>query len=231
MHTETTTSLLGLQAWFVEDCDIHSEHEIRIRLQRRLPFHVCSRCGERTTKVYDHEIRTLRDLPICGKAVYLYVPQVRVICSTCKAVITERLDLCDPRQMLTRRYELFIAHLCQFADLSAVAELEGLSWATVCRIDRKYLLLRQQAYKIGDVTRICIDEVAYRKGQRYLTIVSDFDTRDVIWVGIGREKATVAAFFAALGAEKTAGLQCVAMDMCAAYIAAVEEGARGAGSR
>jgi transposase len=222
---EAITLLLGLQAWFVEAWEHHGDNEIRLRLQRKLPFHACSRCGEKTTRVYDRRLRILRDLPICGRAVYLYVPQCRVVCRSCQAIITERLDLCDPGQGLTRRYEHYLARLCELAPVGAVAQLEGLSWSTVARVDRKYLALRQEAYEIGEVTRLCIDEVAYRKGQRYLTVVSDLDRRQVIWVGRGREKATGAAFFAALGPQKTARLECVAMDMSPAYLAAVEEAA------
>jgi transposase len=219
------TELLGLQAWFVESCEVYAGREVRIRLERKLPFHTCSRCGERSTKLYDHGIRVLRDLSISGRPVYLYVPQWRLVCPGCRDVVTERLDLCDPDQVLTRRYELHIATLCEHMTVHAVAAREGLHWSTVKRIDRKYLQRRQDAYRFGEVRRICLDEIAYRKGQRYLTVVSDLDTRQVIWIGKGREKATVAAFFAALGSERTARIECVAMDMSAAYIAAVEDGA------
>jgi len=225
VHYDGITRLLGLQAWFVQAFEIRSNGQVHIRLERKLPFHTCSRCGRRTTKRYDRCIRELRDLPISGRPVYLQVPQWRLSCPVCRTITTERLDLCDPDQVMTARYEQHVAVYAEVAPLQWVADREGLSWSTVKRIDRKYLRLRQQAYRFGNVTRICIDEVAYRKGQRYLTVVSDFDTRHVIWIGKGREKATVAAFLAALGAAKTAGLHCVAMDMNAAYIAAFEEGA------
>lgn len=225
MQYEAITSLLGLQAWFVQALAIHDDREVRIHLERTLPFHACSHCGARSLKRYDHCTRELRDLSMSGKAVYLYVPQWRIRCSACKRIVTERLDLCDPDQVMTRRYEHYVAALCEQMPLQAVATREGLSWSTVKRIDRKYLQLRSEARKFGEVRKLCVDEVAYRKGQRYLTIVSDYETHSVIWVGKGREKATVAAFFEALGPEKTARIECVAMDMSKAYIAAVQEGA------
>lgn len=225
MRYDGITELLGLQAWSASSWEVRRNGEVRVSLERQLPFYTCSRCGERTTKRYDHCIRVLRDLAISGKPVYLSVPQWRLVCPVCRDIVTEKLDLCDPDQVLTRRYEQYLALLCEHMTVYAVAQLEGLHWSTVKRIDRKYLQLRQDAYRFGDVRRICLDEVAYRKGQRYLTVVSDLDTRNVIWVGKGREKATVAAFFAALGAEKSAAIECVAMDMSGAYIAAVEEGA------
>lgn len=225
MQHDGITELLGLQAWFVESYEVRPGGDVRLGLARRLPFHTCSRCGNRTTKRYDHTVRGLRDLSSSGRPVYLYVRQWRLNCPVCRDIVTEQLDLCDPDQVMTRRYEHYVALLCEGMTVHAVAEMQGLHWSTVKRIDRKYLQLRQDAYRFGDVRRICLDEVAYRKGQRYLTVVSDLDTRDVIWVGKGREKATVAAFFAALGPEKTAQIESVAMDMSPAYVAAVEEGA------
>jgi transposase len=222
---ETITLVLGLQGWFAQALTVHRGREARIHLERNLPFHVCAQCGTKTTKRYDHSIRELRDLSLSGKAVYLYVPQWRIVCPTCKGVASERLDLCDPDQVMTRRYERYIAALCEQMSLQAVAKQEGLSWSTVKRIDRKYLELRNEARQFGEVRKLCIDEVAYRKGHRYLTVVSDYETRNVIWVGKGRDKAAVAAFFAALGLEKTARIECAAMDMSKIYIAAVAEAA------
>ena len=225
MRHDGITVALGLQHWFVETVTETAAGDLRLRLARRLPQHTCPRCGTKTISGYDHEERQLRDLSMSGKVVYLVVPQWRILCRRCAAVVTEGMDLCDPGQGLTRRYEQFIARLCEVLPLRAIAQLEGLSWSTVVRIDRKYLQLRKQAHEFDDLRKLCIDEVAYRKGQRYVTVVSDLQTRRVVWVGKGREKATVAAFFQAIGPAKTAQIECFAMDMSAAYIAAVEEGA------
>jgi len=56
--------------------------------------------------------------------------------------------------------------------------------------------------RLAGLRRIGIDEVAYRKGQRYLTVVFDHDTGRLVWAGTGRDKATVAAFFDALGGQR-----------------------------
>lgn len=228
MQHDGITQALGLQQWFVETVTRLASGALQLRVQRRLPQHTCSRCGTKTLSGYDHEIRQLRDLPMSGTVVYLLVPQWRILCRNCKAVVTEAMDLCDPGQVLTKRYEQYIAQLCELMPLQAVADLEGLSWSTVVRIDRKYLQWRKQAYEIGDVRQLCIDEVAYRKGHCYVTVISDLQTRRVVWVGKGRDKATVAAFFDEIGPDKTAQIQCFSMDMSAAYIAAVQEAAPGA---
>ncbi|HEX6597599.1 MAG TPA: ISL3 family transposase [Acidimicrobiales bacterium] len=59
---------------------------------------------------------------------------------------------------------------------------------------------------------IAIDEVKYKKGQRYLTVVCDHLSGKVVWAAKGRSKDTVAAFFAALGDERAARLAFVTCD-------------------
>ena len=225
MPGQSITTILGLQGWVVKQVRFHGFDELRLHVEPTSPWHRCRRCGTRCSNAYDHGLRQLRDLSISGRRVYLAVPQWRVECHVCRAIVSEELDLCEPGQMMTRRYEHYLAQLCQVLPTQAVADMEQLSWSTVRHIDRKYLEKRQQAQRLENVRQICIDEVAYKKGQNYVTVVSDLISRKVLWVGKDRSKATVAAFFAELGPAATAAIEVVAMDMSAAYIAAVEEGA------
>jgi transposase len=225
MPCKSITAVLGLQGWTVQHMDLHGADELRLHIERINPLHRCRRCGHLIAKAYDHGVRALRDLPISGRRVYLYVTQWRVDCPFCRAIVSEELELCENGQSLTRRYEQYLARLCEVLPTQVVASMEQLSWSTVARVDRKYLQRRKQAQRLENVTEICIDEVAYAKGQKYVTVVSDLISRQVLWVGKDRSKATVAAFFAELGPQATAAIEVVAMDMLAAYIAAVEEGA------
>lgn len=52
---------------------------------------------------------------------------------------------------------------------------------------------------LDGLTAIAIDEVKYKKGQKYLTVVCDHFTGQVVWACDGRSKQTVGAFFDALG--------------------------------
>jgi transposase len=224
MPLQSITDALGLQGWVVAFMDLHAG-ELRVHIERTGGLHRCRRCGSHTAQAYDHGVRQLRDLPISGRPVYLFMTQWRVDCRLCRAIVAEQIDLCDEGQTMTRRYEHYLARLCELLPTQTVAALEGLSWGAVARVDRKYLERRHQAQRLEGVTQICMDEVAFAKGQKYVTVVSDLVTRQVIWVGKDRAKATVLAFFAQLGAAATAQIEVVAMDMCPAYIAAVEAGA------
>ena len=65
---------------------------------------------------------------------------------------------------------------------------------------------------LDGLVAVAIDEVKYKKGQRYLTIVCDHFTGQVVWAAEGRSKATVNLFFNALGPERAAMLRFVSAD-------------------
>jgi len=76
-----------------------------------------------------------------------------------------------------------------------------LSWLTVGRMIERVVAERSAAMgdRLDGLRRIGIDELSYRKGQRYITVVVDHDTGRLIWAADGRDKETVGRFFAALG--------------------------------
>jgi transposase len=45
--------------------------------------------------------------------------------------------------------------------------------------------------QLAGLTRIGIDEISYKKGHRYLTVVVDHDSRRLVWAAPGRDKATL----------------------------------------
>ncbi|MGH3448078.1 MAG: ISL3 family transposase, partial [Nocardioidaceae bacterium] len=65
-----------------------------------------------------------------------------------------------------------------------------------------------------------IDEISYKRGHLYLTIVIDHDTGRLVWAGPGQTMATLQGFFDELGPERTAQITHVSAD-AATYISAV----------
>jgi transposase len=61
-------------------------------------------------------------------------------------------------------------------------------------------------------TAAWIDEIAFRKGHRYLTCVVDHDTGRLVWAAEGRNTQTLLRFFHALGAERAGQLTHVSAD-------------------
>jgi len=66
--------------------------------------------------------------------------------------------------------------------------------------------------RLAGLRRIGIDEIAYRKGHRYLTVVIDHDTGRLVWAAEGRNTDTMRAFFDDLGPTRAAQLTHVSAD-------------------
>ncbi len=87
------------------------------------------------------------------------------------------------------------------------------SWRTVTAIIGRVVNdLAGSTDRLEGVRRIGIDEIAHRKGHRYLTVVVDHDTGRLIWAAPGRDSKTVLAFFDALGPQREGQLTHVSAD-------------------
>ena len=97
---------------------------------------------------------------------------------------------------------------------SAVTELMRIAWRTVGSIIAR--VWADVRATVGDgldgLTRIGIDEVSYRRGLRFLTVVVDHDTGRLLWAAPGRDRATLRQFFDQLGADRSAQITLVSAD-------------------
>jgi len=75
----------------------------------------------------------------------------------------------------------------------------------------------------ANLQRIGIDEISYRKGQRYLTVVFDHDTGHLVWAEPGRDRATLARSFDALGDERCRRIRRVSRDGATWIVSVVDE--------
>nr|WTB33678.1 transposase family protein [Streptomyces sp. NBC_00830] len=77
---------------------------------------------------------------------------------------------------------------------SAVAQLMRVAWRTVGAIVERFVADRDAGVdRLAALRRIGIDEISYRKGQRYMTVVVDHDTRRVVWMADGHGKQVLHA--------------------------------------
>ena len=126
-----------------------------------------------------------------------------------------------PGAKFTASYEDLIAWQTMRMDKSAVCQLNAIAWRTVGRIlGRVGEAMKVESPPLEDVTRIGIDEVSYRKGHRYLTIVVDHDSGRLLWAHPGRDRATLRKFFKMLGRRRSKKITLVSAD-AATWISSV----------
>lgn len=172
--------------------------------------------------------RWVSDLPLMGQTCQVEIEYAEVFVSP-SVVRVEQLAFVEPAMRVTNRYALLISGLCRHMPISAVARHTGLRWNTVKSIDQTYLAetikpVAPQA--LEGIRYLGVDEVARAKGQDYLTLVYDLSPGPhcgrILWIKEGRDSAVLSAFLDALSEACAAGIEAIAMDMGAAYIAATK---------
>lgn len=173
----------------------------------------CGRCGE-LGSFYDRGggERRWRHVDVGFATCELVGDARRVDCKSCgptvMAVPWARHDTA-----FSRAFEDVVVHDAIVGNKQAAADRYAVSWRAV-----NNMCVRVAEEALGRVdlldglVAIAIDEVKYKKGHKYLTVVCDHFTGKVIWAHKGRSKETVNLFFDALGAERAAELGFVTAD-------------------
>ncbi len=104
----------------------------------------------------------------------------------------------------TRAFDEVVAWFALAAPKTVIGTLLRINWHTVGAILARVMPDRdaEDGDRLDGVRRIGIDEVSFKKGQRYLTIVVDHDSGRLLFVTEGRSKDSVRRFFDALGPER-----------------------------
>jgi transposase len=104
-----------------------------------------------------------------------------------------------------------------------VSRLFNLDYGIIYKIDHDVLLRLWQSAEVPSPINIAVDEKSYKKGHKYVTIVSDIDRKIVIWVSEGNDKDSLDEFFKILGPDRCAQIETVSKDMHKPYIASCKE--------
>jgi transposase len=146
----------------------------------------------------------------------------RVECRRC-GVNVEQVSWADARSGFTTAFEDLVTWLTQRSDKTAISMMLRIAWRSVGRIVERVVARRREPIDWTRVTAIAIDELSFRKGQRYLTLVYDLRSGRVLWTKEGRSKATLEAFFIEIGPEACARIRHAAIDMFEAYAQAIRK--------
>ena len=198
------------------------QNKVKIFLKRRRKTGICPICGTHCRKVEAAYIREARDLDIAGNVVLISFLQLKIRCR-CGYRGVEHLEFVDKYSKYTIRFEEYVAQLCEKMSLSDVCRVCGIPWRRAKAIDKKYLQKHIVDLKQIIPKQIGVDEVAYEKGHKYLTVVRDLDIKKVIWVGKDRKKESLDQFFLEIGEEKAKGISIAVLDMWDPYIASIKE--------
>jgi transposase len=223
---ELYEQILGIRSpWYVDRVELQLEKvpaAVRVYLQHREHPWPCPECGKECA-LYDHQSeRQWRHLDTCQYQTILHAAPPRTNCPE-HGIRVVRLAWAEPGSRFTALFERLAIDWLKVASQKAVGEQLDLSWDEIHGIMERAVargLARRQAQP---VTRIGIDEKAFRKGHRYLTLVNDLDRSRVLYVAEDRKQSSLDGFWPTLTAEQREGIEAVAMDMWDPYIASTKE--------
>ena len=183
----------------------------------------CPECG-RNCVHYDHrEMREWRHLDTMQFETLLRCEVPRCKCPE-HGVKTVKVPWAGKGSRFTLLFESFAIDVLQAcASVNAAAGLMGLNWHQVNEIKRRAVKRGLERREASEVEHLGIDEKSFRKGHRYVTVLTDLDRSRVLDVAEGRDQAACDKLFNGLNEEQLKGVKAIAMDMWRAYIKAAED--------
>jgi transposase len=215
----------GTKVTPVAGYDVPQEVRVVLRVERRWAGR-CSGCGAIGARPHEQlPARRWADLPWAGRPFEVeYAPQ-RLRCTRCGGSAVELLAFADRYQRQTKRLQQYLAIQAASMPVQHVAALNGLDWSTVKRAETCALERWQRTRDPTPLRHVGLDEKFLgrrgRRSERFVTIVSNLETGEPLWIGEGRREETVAKWLATLTKEAKAAIVLFSMDMHRPFFNAV----------
>jgi transposase len=235
------TSIVGFDGWKVKEAFFESASGARVQpiggfailretrlvlvVERRwLPR--CSQCAGACRTVHEKlPVRRWADLPWAEHPVELRYAPVRIRCPRCAACPVEMVAWADPYQRQSRRLQQWLAIEAASMPVMHVAALHGLSWLTVRRAEERAIERWEATRPLVALRQVGVDEKwlgrRHALDHKFVTIVSNLETGEPVWIGKGRSENALKAWLESLPLEQRRAIDLFAMDMHRAYWNAV----------
>ncbi len=180
----------------------------------------CPKCGSRDVIRRGTYDRTVHAPPIGLDRTQLFIRAPRLECKQCEQVLNAVLPNVVPLCQYTKSFARLSIDLRKMMTTSDVARYLGVSDTMIRSIDKKYLQKNFGKPRLRDLEVIAIDEIYVGRKQKFLTIVINWETGAIVYVGEGKGGNALKPFWKRLQGSR-AKIKAVATDMSSAYYAAV----------
>ena len=183
----------------------------------------CSGCGQKFREFYDLSERAVRDLPWGEFQTTVYIEIYRVKCPEC-GVKREKVLQLPSKAPFSKRFEEAVGEACESASARQVARRFELAGSTVRAIDLRYLERWAAARRKPALRQMGVDEIYLGKKQKFVTVVSNLESREPLWFGEERKKETLDEFFRTqLSRKQRPGIEAACLDMWEPYRLSLEQ--------
>jgi transposase len=180
---------------------------------------LCSGCGRKRPGYDRLPPRRFQFVPLWGIAVFFVYASRRVDCPQC-GIKVERIPWATGKEQTTTTYQWFLARWAKRLSWQEVATVFRTSWNTVYRAVTVAVLWGMANRSLEGITAIGIDEIQWRKGHQYLTLVYQIQEgcKRLLYVAADRTAESLRGFFAMMGEARSAALEFACSDMWKPYL-------------
>jgi transposase len=207
--------------WTTHQGEAALEVEVRARRNSRPR---CSGCGKPRPGYDRRPARRFEFVPLWGLKVFLLYAPRRVACLGC-GVRVEHLPWATGKSQLTQTYAWFLARWAKRLSWKEVAEAFHTPWDSVFRAVEMAVAWGRAHQDLSGVRALGIDEIAWQRGHKYLTLVYQIDghCKRLLWIGRHRQIKTMLRFFRWFGAERSQALEYICSDMWRPYLKVIRK--------
>lgn len=211
-------NLLNLPDYSVTRLE-ETPHDYHVYAEVNGAFHRCVAC--RSTNVVGHgrNEQLVRDLPMHGKRVAVYVDARRYLCRGCGKTFSPPLPQVDAKREMTARLVGWIERESLRRTFASIAEEVGVDEKTVRNIFHSHVRHLEATVRIETPRWLGIDEIHILGRPR--CILSNLEQQTIVNVLPSRNKSTVAGYLQQL--PDRGKIRYVAIDMWNPYREAVRQ--------
>jgi len=180
---------------------------------------ICSGCGQHRPGDDRLPTRRFPFVPLGGIAVFFVYALRRVDCPPC-GVKVERGPWAAGQEHVTTTLQWFLARWAQRLSWQEVADVFWTRWNTVYRAVTLAVLWGIANRSLEGITGIGIDDIPWRKGHKYRTLVYQIQQgcKRLLYVAAERSEESLRGFFDMLGKTHAAALEFACSDMCKPHL-------------
>ena len=172
---------------------------------------------------YDHlKERRFRFIPLWGYRVEFMYASRRIVCPE-HGIRVEHLPWADGKSPICEPFKIFLAYWAKHLSWQGAARQFQVSWKNIFE-SVEYVVTYGLKHRVLDnIKAIGIDEIQYRIGHKYLTLVYQIDTgcRRLLFVGKDRKAKTLLRFFYRFKG-RTQHIQAVCSDLWKPYLKVIK---------
>ncbi|MCL1826361.1 MAG: ISL3 family transposase [Betaproteobacteria bacterium] len=210
-------NILNLSAYDVLRFE-ENEHDYHIDVEAVEAPTSCPHCQSGSLVGFGRREQMIKDLPMHGRRVGLYINTRRFRCRICTKTFYEALPEVDEKRLMTKRLAKWIGKQAIKRTFASIAEEVGCTEFTVRAVFNDYVNELEKTIRFETPKWMGIDEIHLIKPRG---VIANIQNNTIVELLPNRDKETVAHFLHHLEGKER--IQYVAMDMWTPYRDACRE--------